>query len=550
MASGCSTRTGRVLLSFLFIAYSTGAFSEQVKTTLKPGRIHLGESSSLQIRIEDVEEAEPLSVPAVKGLEISFHGSQRFSSTQIINWKRYSSMGIILSFSVVAEQSGRFVIPPIVIASGKRRLQSKQVSLIVLGGGKGYRGIARFYPEISISKRRVYLGEPIVVRYFLLHRGLQIRDRPLFEKLPEMKGFVRESLDEQIEDETRKRNGIDLARTHVATFILVPTERGSFRIGGGSMIVTIEQPDRFFSFPFPQRKRITFHSESVKVIPLPEKGKPENFQGNVGRFTIELKYDRKPSRVYEEKDIRLIVRGRGNLILLSKPLLVDAPKDIKVISEEGKGTLGVEKFTLVGEKEFIYKIIPERSGEQDIGRFVFNYFDAASARYETLTTEDMRLSVTGDPSRGSEISLTGDETPAGRIELNVYLVALIILAVAAMVASIILWERRRIRLAVEMNSRRVDDTPPRESEISDRKILLSFKRGDVASFLREYEATINLLERRMSDKGGKQDIPSDKGIQEIKDALYRFKYGGESITDEDMEVLYRDLKKLVDLFKK
>lgn len=552
MAPGCSRRIGKVLLiSFFSIAYSTSAFSEQVKTVLKPGRINLGESSSLQIRIENVEEAEPVSVPAVKGLGISFHGSQRFSSTQIINWKTYSEKGIILTFSIVAERSGRFIIPPIVIESGKKRLQSKQVSLIVSGGVKGYSGIARFYPEISISKRRIYIGEPIVVRYFLLHGGLQIRDRPLFEKLPEMKGFVRESFAEHIEDETRKRNGIDLVRTHMATFILVPTERGSFRIGGGSMLVTLEQPDRFFSFSFPQRKRIAFHAESVNVVPLPEKGKPENFQGNVGRFDIELKYDRNPSKIYEEKTVRLRIKGRGNLILLSKPILEDALNDIKVISEEGKGSLGIEKSTLVGEKEFVYKIIPERAGELNIGRFVFNFFNIASSRYESLATEEIKLSVTGDSSRGSEISLNEDEKSSGRVEFNLYLVALIILAVAAMVVSVILWERKKISMAAVGNSTGEKDPPPREeSEISDRKILLSIKRGDSLSFLREYENTINLLERRMSGGEGKDSITLDKSIQEIKDALYRFKYGGEAITDEDMEGLYRDIKKLIDLFRK
>jgi hypothetical protein len=548
MALECSKRIGEILLISLFlIGHSTNAFSEQVETELRPGRISIGETSSLQIRIENVEEAEPVSVPAVKGLMISFNGSQRFSSTQIVNWKKYSSKGVILSFSIVAERRGRFIIPPIVIESGKKRLRSKAVSLIVSGAIDEYRGEALFYPEISVSKRSVYIGEPVIVRYFLLHRGLQIRERPLFEKLPETRGFLRESYDERIEDRTQKRNGIDLLRTHIATFVLIPTERGSFPIGGGSVLLTVEQPDRFFSLKFSRRRRITFDAERVRVVPLPERGKPEGFQGNVGSFDIELEYDKKPMKIYEEKDIRLCIRGRGNLIALSKPLLERALSDVKIISEEGKGSLRIERSTLMGEKEFVYTIIPEREGELNIGRFVFNYFNFESSRYETCTTGDIRLNVTGDPSRKSEISLDEDEEAAGKVDFNIYLIALIVLAVAGIVISVILWERKKISLAVKGNSSGEEDVPQREErEISDRKILLSIKRGDSVSFLREYGDTVTLLEKRIGKGEGGDRTVMDAKIKEIKEALYRYKYGGEMITEGDMEALYREMKGLVD----
>jgi len=529
MVAGPSKRIGRGVLFTLLLCISSNAFADEVETKLTPGRLTPGERALLRITIEDVESAEPIRIPRVPGLKISFRGSQHFSSMRIINWKAHRSEGVVLSFSVVAEKTGRFVIPPIPIETDDRRVQSQKVSLIVKRGGRITRSGSRLRPVLSVSRERVYVGEPIILRYFLLHGGLRLHERPIFERLPEVQGFIRKSFDEEIDDDFDSDG--DSIKTHVATFVLIPTEAGRHAVGGGTIIASVASRGRFFSFPIPRRQKIDFASRTVEVLPLPDEEKPEEFHGNVGAFTLDVAYNTGPVPIFDERIIRATVRGRGNLISLSKPTFEEERAPARIISEEGKESLRLEGDTLAGEKEFLFTVIPEQNGTISLGSIAFDFFNPETSRFEEIRSEHIELRAVGDARKPQENEAVDEK--AETFAFNPVLVIVLIAGIGLIVISVILWERRKFVMAEAPAPVEQKPSEEREAVPSPSAMVRALRSGQYDLFLKECESVINILERRGE--------PFAR-LAEIKETLYRYKYGGGSLAREDMEVLYNDIR--------
>ena len=314
-------RTGRAALALtVFLIPALTGYALEIDTVIEPSRVMVGRAATLQIKISGASGAEVERIPEVSGLSIAYHGSGR--SFHWVNGKTWS--GLTLSFSVEALRGGKFTVPPIRFKAGGASHQSKAVTLIAVqgaGGGRvssGQRGADRRVMKMTdLSKRKVYAGEPLIARYYLLHSGINFTEPSMLRELPETKWFVQRFIEERVDDEIERREGAELVKTHLATFLLVPSMNGKHTIRGGEVVVSYADDDSFFGFP--RRAQVNLDSVEVEVLSLPESGKPAGFDGNVGDFTMEVEYDKKPVKVYDETRVRVIIRGEGNFVSLSLP---------------------------------------------------------------------------------------------------------------------------------------------------------------------------------------------------------------------------------------
>jgi len=527
------------------------------ETELVPSRIAVGDTAALRITVNDVDDAEPVSAPRVAGLDISFNGAQHFSNVQIINMQMKKSAGVVLTFAVSPQRPGTFVIPSVAIRAGSRRLSSRAVTLYASAGQARPRDnsrpssrAVRLYGSIECSKRAVFVGEPVVLRYFILHSGVEFEQNPMPEKMPETKGFVQKAVEERIEAGAENRDGAELAKTHFATYVLIPTQSGEFTIGGGSAIVVAGSRDEFFGFSFPRQRRVLFREERVSVRALPEAGKPDDFQGNVGSFTIEASSPPGRTPVFEELKLTVKVRGRGNLISLVRPAAIEAGDTIRVIGSDGKETLRIEQGALAGEKEFTFSLIPERPGPFDLGGFTLNFFNPESMRYESVASGRIAFEATGDASRQAGTAIETAKKADGAIDLNYLAIALALLGVAAIVAAVVLWERRRFREIAARDNR--TEQPKRVAPAVGRggidrtlhDLSGASRRRDAPVFLKTAEIAINELERLARE--GALDAVRAANIRSVKERLFSSKYGGGGLADAEMDELYRSIAEIAD----
>ena len=152
--------------------------------------------------------------------------------------------------------------------------------------------------EVSVFPKQAYVGEPVLLRYCLTYSGIRNIRVNGMEQQPVAKGFIIKKVDEGISDKDLTLK----TKVHQMTFVLIPTEKGLFETGAGSIIITADTEGGFFDRT--QQKRIVFPQEMVQVLPLPANGRPDSFKGAVGKFKISMEKYESGAKLFEAKKKR------------------------------------------------------------------------------------------------------------------------------------------------------------------------------------------------------------------------------------------------------
>ena len=189
---------GSILLTLIlaFAGAARGAEAAQLQARLQPDRVEAGEAAMLELRVSGALSAEVVDLPSVQGLEARRAGSQSFSDVRITNegggFSKKVESGTMLLVQLVPEKPGVYVIPPVRVRAGTDLLASGEMRLTVMDAGKGSARAGRGSLGIAVEAgaRRAFVGEPVVLRYFLMSRGLRIQRKPEVLRFPDAKGFL------------------------------------------------------------------------------------------------------------------------------------------------------------------------------------------------------------------------------------------------------------------------------------------------------------------------------------------------------------------------
>ena len=155
----------------------------------------------------------------------------------------------------------------------------------------------------------------------------------------------------------------------------------------------------------------------IEVSALPKEGRPDDFSGAVGKFTMEATVSPKKAGAGEPVTLRAIVAGQGNLEAMGAPTLTSDegwrsyPPSDKLQSVDATG------FT--GEKVFEFPIIARQDQTQTPG-LTFSYFDPTAAKYLTLTQAPLQVNAKAGtpastaaaaPTAGTKIPTPSAPTP-------------------------------------------------------------------------------------------------------------------------------------------
>ncbi len=536
MAGGALINPGRICaLVIALLCASPHALALEIDTRIEPRQLRVGQVAQLSIRVSGAGSAEPTNAPRVEGLDISFSGTQR--SFEFINGKTWS--GAVLSFSVIASKPGSYTIPPIEIRTGSGRAASKPVKLFVLGGAREPQtGEPRLSVTLSLSKKRIYVGEPVIMRYFLLRSGVELGDRPVFERLPSSRGLVQRPVDENIPEASVFSNNGEAVKSHLASFVLIPAQGGRLAAGGGSVVAQISVSESFFSFP--RTTRVECPVEDLFAVALPEADRPEQFQGDVGSFSISADYSKEPVTIFGEKKITVIVKGRGNFISLSKPQALP-PEGARLIAGESKDLSRVAGDTIEGSREFSFSIIPEKPGAVSFEGFSLSFFSPETGRYHTIRTDAVRFEVKDDPKRRREE--VRDGRGMGSLDVNLLVIGGIVLLIVGGAVFVVLWERRKLAAStIPAGDEKMKDTAPQMTRADGyiRELAGALRMSEGERFLRIAERVLREMDR-ISE--AKNDPPADdEAMKRLRERIYTMKYGGGTIKPGEMNEIYEEIQ--------
>jgi hypothetical protein len=278
------------------------------------------------------------------------------------------------------------------------------------------------YLVADISKANPYLNEPITVVYKLyfspnvLITGFNELNKPKYND------FWSQNIDvKQLKAEAAIFKGQNYGCVLLRKTVLYPQKSGKLEIEPLSLDINCQVPTNrrnFWGQPLmtEDSKRVSAGSKVINVRPLPEKGKPVDFSGAVGRFDFKVKPSKTQLKNGESLDLDISVVGTGNLKLftLPKPVLPSALEMYDPVHDENVNTPLTGMTGRISDK---YTIIPQYKGNYQIKSMSFSYFDLGSSSYKTITSQPITINVLDGPSVANTGKTNPDEVAKTKLEV-------------------------------------------------------------------------------------------------------------------------------------
>lgn len=375
----------------------------QVRFTASVNKNHVGKNEEFTLQFTVNAMGRNFQAPDLSDFYV-LRGPSRSQSTQIINFERSEEMSI--SYVLRAKTTGMLSIGAGTIEVGGTEYRSQPLAIQVSeesprknDPNDPYAIAARsaFIKAIT-SKSTVYQGEPFVASYKLYFNA----DIGRFEILeqPDFTGFYKSDIEiKTIKQDREMYKGEQFNTGIINQMVLIPQRSGSIRPG----LVEIRLPTAIPTNRrdiFGRRMTQTVDQTStdnfpgITVKPLPERGKPSNFYGAVGDYSLDVSLSREELTANESVTLTIKISGSGNIKLvdIEKPEIPSAfeaydPKYSENITVNGSG--------MRGSKTYEYLLIPRYGGTYKIPEIKFSYFDPRKERYETLTAPEREITVTG-----------------------------------------------------------------------------------------------------------------------------------------------------------
>ncbi len=131
---------------------------------------------------------------------------------------------------------------------------------------------------------------------------------------------------------------------------------------------------------------------TITVKPLPAAGKPANFDGAVGKFTITATLANPDIVANETNYLNISINGAGNIPLINGPA-INWPAEITAEEPSVKETVDKLVTPITGEKIFRYPFTIKQKGKYLIPSVSFSYFEPSSNSYKTIKTDSIAVDV-------------------------------------------------------------------------------------------------------------------------------------------------------------
>lgn len=375
----------------------------QVRFTASVNKNHVGKNEEFTLQFTVNAMGRNFQAPDLSDFYV-LRGPSRSQSTQIINFERSEEMSI--SYVLRAKTTGMLSIGAGTIEVGGTEYRSQPLAIQVSeesprknDPNDPYAIAARsaFIKAIT-SKSTVYQGEPFVASQKLYYNTQIGQFTPLKE--PDFTGFYKAPVAiKTIKEDVETYKGERYKAGIINQTVLIPQRSGKLELGEFEVRIPTGIPTNrrdFFGRTMLQTVNQTSIDKfpTITVKPLPEKGKPSNFDGAVGDYSLDVSLSREELTANESVTLTIKISGSGNIKLvdIEKPEIPSAfeaydPKYSENITVNGSG--------MRGSKTYEYLLIPRYGGTYKIPEIKFSYFDPRKERYETLTAPEREITVTG-----------------------------------------------------------------------------------------------------------------------------------------------------------
>ena len=406
-------RISSIIIFIFMLNLVSTAYAKEIKVVISVDKTVVEAGSHFRMTI-GVQGAFDTEVPQITPPEnfILMYGPSVSTQTSIVNNVVAIFRGFTYSFSPT--ETGIFELGPATLEYKGKVYTSNSVKIEVVKRtpfegdvdpdkerSKRIDINKRIFVELETDKKEAYIYEQIVESFKLFfQKGLPIDD--LDYVAASTKSFLAEKLGEERRYE-EVRDGILYNVIELRT-ALFPLVSGNIEIPPAKFncnIIIRQQGYRNsifdeFSGRGGQKYPVERSTDSVKlkIKPLPESDKPDNFAGTVGRFTMDVLAKPTEVNVGDPITLSINIRGKGNIQTIGEPVLAPGDeKDFKIYPAETDTTITDRGDGIKGEKLFSKVVEPQHENIDMIPAISFSYFDPELEKYMTITHNPIPIVV-------------------------------------------------------------------------------------------------------------------------------------------------------------
>ena len=517
--------------------------------------VEVGDVIELRLLIKNTQNVPAPILPKIEGFKSQYLGPS--TKVSIVNGR--SSSSITHRYRLVAIKTGVVTLGPFSFSHKGNTYTSNTRQIEVVDRGQGAQQGRAYLPQqdsesniegrlngrifvmLSAAKTKVYINERIPITVKLYVNSLSVRDiqYPLFEG----QGFIKEafgtphqyteSLKAMLYDVVEFRTWVYPTKTGQITIgpskikcnIISRTKRTQSKSGFGNFF-----EDSFFSDFFTRLQVYSHEAVSAEllldIMAFPEKGKPDNFKGAVGDFSMQVKAAPLDLKAGDPITLTIDISGSGNFDSVQNPVLTSA-KQFKVYAPQTREEKKAKRFEQV--------LIPLQETIQNIPEITFSFFNPQKEKYINLKQDAIPIVVgAADYQGGKIIESNGIKGAApthvlgtdivyikeemGRIKskgINLYkrriFLMLVLLPMVLLLGSVI-WQRQQERLSTDVSYAR-KLRAPKIAKLKLKKAKEYLNKGNAEEF---YEQTFKTLQEYL---GHRFNRPSAGITAEVVDEL-------------------------------
>lgn len=395
-----------VVLGLMSRASAQSSNDIDISVSLDRESIAVEEQAILQIEISGpVQDLPGPSLPDLQKFEIYSQG--RSSNISVVNGQVSSS--VIYRYILIPQAPGTYPISGISLVYNNKTYSGNAVTLTVSATGASAQNRLQqrattpdgqgkdYFLEASVDEKNPYVGQQTVLtlKFFI---AVQFYGSPSLEE-PSTTGFWTEVLGNKAPYFQKINN-----RTYKVVerkYALFPSQIGPLTIGRATITTTVaarsrsRDPFDLFGDFFGQGQQIQVRSEPLRVIAreLPAQGRPADFSGTVGRYSISASPNKTLVEASQPVTVTIKISGSGNVKSVADPVIPEL-QDFRVYKASSNEQIAKSGDNLSGSKIIEEVFIPRRPGELEIPSLSLNFFDPDKGTYQSVRTAPIKLTVT------------------------------------------------------------------------------------------------------------------------------------------------------------
>lgn len=423
----------RWFITFLIFCSAAGNLALHGQTlTARTNKTTVAEGEQFIISYTADGNMSDFRMPALKDFSVLM-GPNQSQSMRIVN--NSVSLSMTVSYVLVARKRGSYTIPAATANINGKKAESGTLKIEVKEGNPAQNNFPQsnnygnnninpqsntytppnndqrtseqasskdYFIRYSISKQKPYIGEQLTLSIKLYTR-VDIGGPDEFS-MPSLDGFWKYDAPktQQVKRANESIDGLTYTVYTIYESFVFPQKTGSIEIQPASIRCRVLKPYASTGDPFEdlwnrgrsQEVSVTLKTQALEleVLPLPEEGKPEDFTGAIGDYSLKSEISREQLNANEAFNIKLTVTGEGNLKLMDAPRF-ELPEELEMLEVKSDEKIGVSSQGVSGSKEFEYPVIARVEGNTVIPPTTFNFFDPKKKEYVLLNTPEFKINV-------------------------------------------------------------------------------------------------------------------------------------------------------------